>query len=93
VSKLRLVLANDTRMSGGSSETDVKEFTVTPAGWPALSTVVTTAIPVGKRPSASRNSRDVKLMLQMGYKDAMPATASDTAAGHASQVITGLKEK
>ena len=62
-SRLRLVRASETRISGGSSEMEVKELTVTPAGCPVASTVVTTAIPVGNNPNASRNSREVKLML------------------------------
>src|SRR3954451_12245094 len=45
---------NDT--SGGSSETDASEFTISPAGSPP-GAAVTNATPVAKRPSASRNSR------------------------------------
>src|SRR3954454_4494578 len=45
---------NDT--SGGSSETDAREFTISPAGSPP-GAAVTNATPVAKRPSASRNSR------------------------------------
>jgi hypothetical protein len=46
--------ANDSR--GGSSETDVSEFTIRPAGSP-LGAAVTKATPVGNRPRASRNER------------------------------------
>src|SRR3954452_12681259 len=42
--------------SGGSSETDASEFTISPAGSPP-GAAVTNATPVAKRPSASRNSR------------------------------------
>src|SRR3954467_2129494 len=42
--------------SGGSSETDALEFTISPAGSPP-GAAVTNATPVAKRPSASRNSR------------------------------------
>src|SRR3954470_9225476 len=45
---------NDT--SGGSSETDANEFTISPAGSPP-GAAVTNATPVAKRPSPSRNSR------------------------------------
>ena len=45
---------NDT--SGGSSETDVSEFTISPVGSPS-GAAVTKATPVAKRPSASRNAR------------------------------------
>src|SRR3954469_7980005 len=53
VSELRDGL-NDT--SGGSSETDASEFTISPAGSPP-GAAVTNATPVAKRPSASRNER------------------------------------
>src|SRR5215210_2001610 len=43
-------------ISGGSSETDVSEFTISPAGAPS-GAAVTKATPVAKRPSASRNER------------------------------------
>ena len=51
---------------GGSSETEVKEFTVIPI-WdispPAASLeAVTTAIPVGKQPRASRKALESKVM-------------------------------
>src|SRR5712691_12498574 len=42
---------------GGSSDTEVKELTVMPAGRPPLPKVVTRHTPVGKRPSALRKSR------------------------------------
>ena len=41
---------------GGSSETDVSELTMSPAGSPS-GTAVTNATPVGNLPSASRNAR------------------------------------
>ena len=45
---------NDT--SGGSSETEVSEFTINPAGWPS-GAAVTNATPVANLPSASRKAR------------------------------------
>jgi hypothetical protein len=45
---------NDTR--GGSSETDVSELTIDPAGLPS-GAAVTNATPVANLPSASRNER------------------------------------
>src|SRR5215207_11618380 len=45
---------NDT--SGGSSETEVSEFTINPAGSPS-GAAVTKATPVANLPSASRNDR------------------------------------
>ena len=45
---------NETR--GGSSETDVSEFTISPAGSPS-GAAVTNATPVANLPSASRNAR------------------------------------
>ena len=41
---------------GGSIETLTKELTVMPKGVPASSSVVMTAMPVGKRPKARRSS-------------------------------------
>jgi len=43
--------------SGGRSDTDVKELIVKPAVRPSAQRAVTTATPVGKAPSARRNSR------------------------------------
>ena len=45
---------NETR--GGSSETDVSELTISPAGSPS-GAAVTNATPVANLPSASRNER------------------------------------
>ena len=45
---------NDT--SGGSSETEASEFTISPAGSPS-GAAVTKATPVANLPSASRNER------------------------------------
>src|SRR5215218_7357990 len=45
---------NDTR--GGSSETEVSELTISPAGWPSGAAVMK-ATPVANLPSASRNER------------------------------------
>jgi hypothetical protein len=45
---------NETR--GGSSETEVSEFTISPVGSPS-GAAVTNATPVANLPSASRNKR------------------------------------
>jgi hypothetical protein len=45
------------RTSGGDSDTELNELTVVPRRVPPLAIVVTTATPVGKRPSASRKLR------------------------------------
>ena len=42
--------------SGGSSDTELKELQVRPAGRPSAARVVMTATPVGKQPSSCRNS-------------------------------------
>src|SRR5262245_33234066 len=44
------------RTSGGSSDTELNELTVAPIRIPPSVTAVTTAMPVAKQPSASRNS-------------------------------------
>ena len=44
------------RTSGGVSETEVSELTISPAGSPS-GAAVTNAMPVAKRASASRNER------------------------------------
>ena len=44
------------RISGGSSETEVKEFTVSPCGAPLASRTLAMVTPVAKRPQARRNS-------------------------------------
>src|SRR5260364_60068 len=49
-------LATQTRTSGGSSETDVKELAVNPRRVPSGATVDTMVTPVMKRPIALRNS-------------------------------------
>src|SRR5204863_7614778 len=41
---------------GGSSDTELKELTVRPAGWPSAPSVVTRQTPVGNVPSAARKS-------------------------------------
>jgi hypothetical protein len=53
VSELR---AGQNETSGGSSETDVSELMIKPAGSPP-GAAVTKATPVANRPSASRNER------------------------------------
>ena len=56
-SALAASLCTQTRSSGGSRETEVKLFTVSPAGVPVGSRQVTTVTPVAKQPSASRSVR------------------------------------
>ncbi len=49
--------------SGGSAETEEKEFTVRPCGWPAASRLVATATPVAKREQARRkDSREIGVL-------------------------------
>ncbi|MNL59209.1 hypothetical protein D3C87_1829150 [compost metagenome] len=48
----RLALRKLNSTSGGSSETELKELQVRPAGWPSGVQVVMTATPVGKHPSS-----------------------------------------
>jgi hypothetical protein len=55
-SSVREPWASEMSTRSGSSETDVKELSVMPAGWPWCS-VVTTQTPVAKAPTTSRNSR------------------------------------
>jgi len=59
-----LLLARHHSSSGGASETEVKEFAVTPTGVPSGRTPVTTVTPVANRPNASRNPRCVRAVLK-----------------------------
>src|SRR5690242_20483478 len=59
--KLRTARATENNTSGGSRETELNELTVIPRS-PSGARVVTTATPVGKAPSAFRNSLDVKVI-------------------------------
>src|SRR5213595_2987214 len=54
---LAAFLYRQTSNSGGSSDTEVKLLTVSPAGSPASFRQVTTVTPVAKQPSASRSVR------------------------------------
>jgi hypothetical protein len=45
------------RISGGSSDTELKELAVSPCGRPSLSTVVITVTPVTNAPSTCRRAR------------------------------------
>ena len=45
------------KTNGGVSDTDANELTVMPMAGRSPLSVVTTATPVGKQPSASRNAR------------------------------------
>src|SRR5262249_14400537 len=55
--QLAATLAMQTRISGGSSDTEVKEFAVKPRGVPSGCSVVTTVTPVAKAPRAWRKVR------------------------------------
>src|SRR4051794_41725710 len=54
---LAACLARHTSSNGGSSDTEVKLLTVSPAGSPSSLRQVTTVTPVAKQPSASRKVR------------------------------------
>ena len=49
------------RTSGGSSDTELKELTVSPTGACPGRDAVITATPVGKRPSVARKEDELKL--------------------------------
>ena len=51
-------------MSGGSSETELKELIVTPIGSPSELNAVTMVTPVAKLPSALRKSRQHKPLVK-----------------------------
>src|SRR5271156_6080278 len=57
MARLREFLARLHRIIGGSSETELKLFAVTPVRDPSGAAAVTTVTPVAKAPSALRNSR------------------------------------
>src|ERR1700678_3775583 len=57
MARLREFLARLHRIIGGSSETELKLFAVTPVRDPSGAAVVTMVTPVAKAPSALRNSR------------------------------------
>jgi hypothetical protein len=57
--KLTALRATENKMRGGSNDTELKELTVKPCSNPSGPRAVTIAIPVGKTPSAERNSCDV----------------------------------
>src|SRR5438552_2605905 len=68
-----MLLSTQTRIRGGSSDTDVKELAVKPCDSPASLRIVTTATPVAKCPHAMRNWLASRLTGQ-AYKS--PALAS-----------------
>src|SRR5215469_7578532 len=66
--------------SGGSSDTEVKEFAVTPTGSPSGRTAVTTVTPVANSPNASRRSRCVnELLKRVTSGSSLPAARSALA--------------
>ena len=67
--------------SGGSSDTELKELQVSPAGCPSTPVVVMTATPVGKDPSSCRKS--------VGSMEAL-CVARRSAAGEVTSVMDFL---
>src|SRR3546814_12570651 len=57
IAPLLALFAIQTSSKGGSSDTEVKLFAVSPTGVPSGQTAVTTVTPVAKQPSASRKVR------------------------------------
>ena len=55
--RLLLLFVRHHSSSGGSSDTELKEFAVTPTGSPSGRTAVTTVTPVANSPKASRSCR------------------------------------
>src|SRR5579862_7642106 len=58
-----LLLERHHKSSGGSSDTELKEFAVMPTGSPSGRTAVITVTPVANSPNASRSCRCVKEVL------------------------------
>ncbi len=59
-SRVRLFRSKQTRMSGGSSDSELTALAVVPTGSPSGPTEVTTVTPVAKWPMARRNSSLVR---------------------------------
>src|SRR5215218_860967 len=75
--------------SGGSSETDVSEFTISPVGSPS-GAAVTNATPVANLPSASRNERGSGAGWEsVGAASAISVERELFAEGHAAEVVVG----
>ena len=55
-SRVRLDRSKQTRISGGSRDSELTALAVVPTGWPSASTEVTTVTPVAKWPIAWRKS-------------------------------------
>src|SRR5262245_33556997 len=70
------------KTSGGLSDTEAKELTVSPDRRPSGAAAVTTVTPVGKQPSASRKSR--------ALKGACAASGSVSAIGETASVAGRL---
>src|SRR5215475_9528766 len=70
------------KTSGGLSDTEAKELTVSPALRPSGTAAVTTVTPVGKQPSASRKSR--------ALNGACAASGSASVIGEAGSVAGRL---
>jgi len=66
-----------TRINGGSRETDVKELTVSPQGTPSVSTIATTVTPVGKRRMTLRKSPALARGFMMSLVGVGPASTRD----------------
>ena len=73
---------NDT--SGGSSETDASEFTISPAGSPS-GAAVTNATPVANLPSASRKARASNACSGLGWSWRRPSQWSGVSSPSAAR--------
>src|ERR671922_501949 len=86
VSELR---AGENDTSGGSSETEGSEVTISPAGSPS-GAAVTNATPVGNLPSASRNERASGAgVARVGAGSAISVERRLFAQGDAAEVVVG----
>ena len=77
-SKLLAERAKLNNTSGGSSDTELKEFTVTAIARPSRSTVVTRVTPVAKQPSASRKARELNSRAGTSITAAIPGCSGTT---------------
>src|SRR3954470_13420677 len=74
--------------SGGSSETDVNEFTINPAGSPS-GAAVTNATPVANLPTASRNERGSGAGTGAAAASAISVERRLFAQSDAAEVVVG----
>src|SRR6516165_631216 len=78
--------------SGGNNDTELNELTVAPMRVPSLVMVVTTATPVGKRPSASLKLRSVNVIVLSLDALASRWLNCGTAVGSCPYLLTGYRE-